>query len=82
MPQVRDVAVIGMKTALHGERVRACIELHEGEELDPHAVVEHCAGKLAHFKTPRWVDMLDQLPRNTLGKILKRELRDTPTQRA
>jgi long-chain acyl-CoA synthetase len=82
MPQVRDVAVIGMKTPLHGERVRACIELHEGEELDPHAVVEHCAGKLAHFKTPRWVDIFDQLPRTTLGKVLKRELRDIPTQRA
>ncbi len=82
IPQVRDVAVIGMKTPLHGERVRACIELHEGAELDPSAVVEHCAGQLAHFKTPRWVDIFDQLPRNTLGKILKRELRDVPTQRA
>jgi len=57
------------------------LQKHEGAELAPHTVVEHCAGQLAHFKTPRWVDIFDQLPRNTLGKVLKRELRDVPAQR-
>ncbi len=82
LEQVRDVAVVGMKSPMHGERVRACIELHEDQELDPHTVVECCSERLAHYKVPRWVDIFDQLPRNTIGKVLKRELREIPPQQS
>ena len=80
MPQVRDAAVVGMKSPMHGERVRACLELHEGATLDPHDVIEHCSRHLAHYKVPRWVDIFEQLPRNAVGKVLKRQLREIPPQ--
>ncbi len=80
IPRVRDVAVVGVKSPLHGERVRACLELHEGADLDPRTVIEHCSAHLAHYKVPRWVDIFPALPRNAVGKVLKRELRDMPPQ--
>jgi fatty-acyl-CoA synthase len=48
-----------------------------GAELDEKDVVEHCRGRLAGYKVPKYVVIADSLPKNPSGKILKRVLRDT-----
>ncbi len=74
IPGVKDVAVIGVPDKLMGERVKACIVAVHGSSLDEEKVKRYCAEHLAHYKVPRLVEFLDALPRNSTGKILKREL--------
>ena len=74
-----DAATIGVPHAEWGEEVKAVVELQPGvapsEELAAE-LIEHCRNGLAHFKCPRSVDFVDQLPRQDNGKIYKRVLRD------
>jgi fatty-acyl-CoA synthase len=44
----------------------------------PAQLIDHCAGQLAKYKVPKQVMLIDALPRNPSGKVLKRELRDRP----
>jgi len=72
-PGVRDVAVVGLASQRWGEEVTAFVVVAEGttaQQLDEHARVE-----LASFKVPRRYELVDTLPRNAAGKVLKRELR-------
>ncbi len=75
LPEVRDCAVIGVKSPMLGERVKAFIELHEGQSLDYDRVLAHCHERLARYKVPRAIEVVAQLPRSATGKVLKRELR-------
>ncbi len=76
LPQVADCAVVGVSSPLHGERVKAFVELREGQGLTSEQIVEHCTGQLAHYKVPRAVEFVPELPRSATGKVLKRELRE------
>jgi len=75
LPEVRDCAVIGIRSPLQGERVKAFVELHEGRTLDDGRALAHCHEKLAPYKVPRAIKVVDELPRSATGKVLKRELR-------
>ncbi|XRQ10148.1 AMP-binding protein [Actinomadura welshii] len=75
MPQVREVAVIGVPDEEFGQRTAAFVALHEGEGLDAEAVRDHVRDRLARFAVPRDVHFLDELPRNATGKIVRRDLR-------
>lgn len=46
-----------------------------GEKLDEESVIQHCAGQMAHFKVPKRMIFVNNLPKNPSGKLLKRELR-------
>ena len=74
MPEVRDVAVIGVPDKLMGERVKAIIVLADACSLTDQQVKEHCEKHLAQYKVPRLVEFRTELPRNSTGKILKRAL--------
>jgi long-chain acyl-CoA synthetase len=74
-PDIAAAAVIGVPDPLYGEAVAAFIELRPGTQLSAEAVVEHCRTLLAGYKKPRKVHFVDSLPRNSLGKVLKGELR-------
>jgi fatty-acyl-CoA synthase len=75
LPQVSEVAVIGLPDARWIEAVTAIVVIKEGQTLTSETVVAHCAQSMAHFKMPKRVIFVDSLPKNPSGKLLKRELR-------
>jgi fatty-acyl-CoA synthase len=75
LPQVSEVAVIGLPDAKWVEAVTAVIVVKAGQKLDEATVAAHCAQHMAHFKAPKRVLFVDALPKNPSGKLLKRELR-------
>jgi len=79
-PRVLDAAVIGVADAYWGEAVTAVIVPGSGSPLTQDDLVSFCEGKLASFKHPRSVVLMEQLPRNAAGKVLKRVLRETVAQ--
>jgi len=74
-PGVKEAAVIGVPHPRLGEVCHAVVVLQPGIVADEEEIIAFCAGKLAKFKWPRSVAFVDELPRNAMGKLLKRELR-------
>jgi malonyl-CoA/methylmalonyl-CoA synthetase len=77
MPGVVESAVIGVPHADFGEGVTAVLVRHPGAAVDEAAVLNGLEGRLANFKMPKRVFVVDELPRNTMGKVQKNILRDT-----
>ena len=75
LPQVAEVAAIGLPDAQCGECVTAAVVLKPGQSLSLQELRAHCNGKLGGFKTPKKLVICESLPRNPSGKVLKRELR-------
>jgi fatty-acyl-CoA synthase len=75
LPQVSEVAVVGVPHPHWVEAVVAVIVVKSGQSLSKDAVYAHCAEHLARFKVPKHIVFSDSLPRNPSGKLLKRELR-------
>jgi acyl-CoA synthetase (AMP-forming)/AMP-acid ligase II len=75
-PSVLEVAVVGRADDRWGEVPVAYVVRRPGGTATPEELVEHCRAQLAKFKVPKQVVLIDALPRNPSGKILKRELRD------
>ncbi|MEV7892445.1 acyl-CoA synthetase [Streptomyces sp. NPDC002817] len=73
---VAEVAVIGLPDERWIEAVTAVVVPREGKGVEEAELIAHAREKLAHFKAPKRVLFVDELPRNASGKILKRELRD------
>ena len=76
MPQVLECAVVGRPDATTGERVNACI-VRRDATLSPESVMAHCREYLTSYKVPRSVEFFAELPKNPIGKVLRRELRET-----
>ncbi len=74
-PAVSEVAVVGLPDPKWIEAVTAFVVLRAGQAVDQDALLAHARARLAPFKLPKRVVFVDELPRNTAGKLLKRELR-------
>jgi acyl-CoA synthetase (AMP-forming)/AMP-acid ligase II len=75
-PKVREAAAIGIKDKEWGERVMAVVVLQEGERPAEEEILDFCKEKLAGYKRPRQVAFVAELPKNQLGKVLYKELRN------
>ncbi|HTS98744.1 MAG TPA: AMP-binding protein [Streptosporangiaceae bacterium] len=78
-PAVLDVAVIGVPNEDLGEEVKAVVQLADPAEAGPdmeRELISFCRARQAHFKCPRTVDFVPELPRSATGKLYKRVLRD------
>jgi fatty-acyl-CoA synthase len=77
LPQVSEVAVVGVPHPRWVEAVVAVIVVKAGQSLSKEAVDAHCGTHLAAFKAPKDIVFAETLPRNPSGKLLKRELRQS-----
>ncbi len=75
LPQINEVAVIGISDEKWGEVGKVFAVLKPEEELTEEEIIEFLQGKIARYKIPKSVEFVDQLPRNQAGKILKTVLR-------
>ena len=74
-PAVREVAVVGVPDEYRGESVKAYVSLKPGAEVSEQELIGFAKEQMAAYKYPRSIEFLDELPKTTTGKILRRELR-------
>ncbi|CAN5824266.1 AMP-binding protein [soil metagenome] len=75
-PGVAEVAVVGLPDLHYGEVVSAWIVPRTGVTVTPEEILEFCRDRIAHFKVPRYVEIVDTLPKTVTGKIRKHVIRD------
>jgi fatty-acyl-CoA synthase len=76
-PDVLDVQVVGVPDERYGEELMAWVRLQDGAAtLTAEAVREFCSGRLAHYKVPRYVEVVEEFPMTVTGKVRKVQLRE------
>ena len=75
-PDILEAAVVGVPDAHWGEAVKACVVLKDGCSVNEAEIIAYCKENLAHYKAPKSVDFLSELPKTGSGKIYKKALRD------
>ena len=75
-PAVREAAVVGEADAYRGENVVAFVSARPGASLDEAGIIAHCRDRLAVYKAPRKVIIMDELPKTPTGKIQRAVMRD------
>ena len=76
MPQVLEVAAVGVKDEKSGEVPKIFVVVKQGQSLSKEAIIEHCRKNMTAYKVPRHIEFKTDLPKTNVGKILRRELRD------
>jgi long-chain acyl-CoA synthetase len=74
-PAIREAGVVGVPDAYRGEQVKAVISLKAGQSVTPDEVIAFCRQRMAAYKYPRIVEVVEDLPKTVTGKILRRALR-------
>lgn len=76
-PDILDAQVIGVPDAKYGEELMVWVQMREGaDDLDADSVRAFCTGKLAHYKIPRYVHVVDEFPMTVTGKVRKIAMRE------
>jgi fatty-acyl-CoA synthase len=78
---IADVSVVGVPDEKYGEELCAWVIARPDADLDADGVREFCRGRLAHFKVPRYVVLVDELPMTVTGKVQKFKMRETSIER-
>ncbi len=81
-PAVDEAAIIGVPDVYWGERVMAVVVTRSGQEVTGDELIEYCHQRLASYKRPESVVFISELPRNPMGKVVKRQLRESYGQPA
>jgi acyl-CoA synthetase (AMP-forming)/AMP-acid ligase II len=81
-PKVAMAVSFGLPDAYRGETVKACIVLKDGEEASQEDIIAFCKEKLAPYKVPKLIEFRDSLPQSSVGKILRKTLRDEELAKA
>ena len=76
-PDVLDAQVIGVPDLKYGEELCAWVRLREGATMTVEQLRDFCAGKLAHYKVPRYLRVCDEFPMTVTGKVQKFKMRET-----
>jgi fatty-acyl-CoA synthase len=76
-PAVADVQVIGVPDQRYGEELMAWVVLRKGASATDEELREFCAGKIAHYKIPRYIKFVDSFPMTVTGKVQKFKMRET-----
>jgi fatty-acyl-CoA synthase len=80
-PDILDAQVIGVPDVKYGEELMVWVRMRPGAApLTPEALREFCTGKLAHYKIPRYVHIVDDFPMTVTGKVRKVEMRERSTE--
>jgi long-chain acyl-CoA synthetase len=74
-PDVREAAVVGVPDDYRGETVKAFVSLKTGATVSPEQIIAFAKERMAAYKYPRQVEILDEIPKTVSGKVLRRELR-------
>lgn len=77
-PAVKEAAVVGVPDEYRGESVKAFVSLNSGQSTSEQELIAFCKERMAAYKYPRQVELIDELPKTVTGKILRRELRQVP----
>ncbi len=80
-PDISDVAVIGVPDDKYGEEIMAWVQVREGSELTVEELRDFCRGKIAHFKIPRYVEVVDSFPMTITGKVQKFKMREAAVEK-
>jgi fatty-acyl-CoA synthase len=80
-PGIAEVAVVGLPDSVYGEVVSAWVVAKASADLSVDELRTYCQGRIAHFKIPRYVEIVDALPRTVTGKVRKHVLREQGIER-
>jgi len=80
-PKIKEAVSAGIPHGIRGEILKAYVVLKDGEQATPTEIMAFCRGKLANYKIPKQVEIRNDLPKNLVGKILRRALRAEEEQR-
>lgn len=72
---VREAAVVGVPDSYRGETVQAFVSVRPGSSVEPDELIAFCKERMAAYKYPRQIEILDELPKTVTGKLLRRDLR-------
>ena len=80
--EIEEIAVVGLPHDYWGEVAVAVIAAKQGHTIDAAQILDYCSGRIATYSCPREVIIVDQLPRNAMGKIVKEDVRELVTQQS
>lgn len=77
-PKIKEVGVIGIPDIKVGQNVKAFVVLESDArgDLSEEEIIEYCKGKLAHYKMPKFIEFVGEIPKTDIGKVSRRELRE------